>query len=302
MEENKKLIIIDSNSLIHRAYHALPHLTTKSGQEVGAIYGFLLMFFKIIKAFKPDFLVATFDLPVPTFRHEKFEFYKAKRPKIDVELASQIPKIKEILKLFNVPIFEKEGFEADDLIGTISKSALKEENFFPLEIIILSNDFDTLQLVDDRTKVYSFKKGAKEEIFYDQKSIKEKYQGLSPSQLIDFKALKGDPSDNIAGVKGIGEKSALFLIKEFNDLENLYRAVEENNGKTLRLKERTKEILMRSKKDAFFSKELIKIKRDVPIEFRLAACQFGNYNKEKIIDNFKGFEFNSLIKKISEIE
>ena len=302
MAKINRLIIIDSNSLIHRAYHALPHLTTKDGQEVGAIYGFLLIFFKIIKELKPDFLVATFDLPVPTFRHEKFELYKAQRPKIDPGLASQIPQVKEILKSFNVPVFEKEGFEADDLIGTISKSVQREKDFFPLETVILSNDFDTLRLVDFQTKVYFLKKGVKEEIFYNKESIREKYQGLSPIQLIDFKALKGDPSDNIVGVKGIGEKSALFLIKEFNSLENLYRAIEENDEKAKQLKEKIKNLLINSKRDAFFSKELIKIRCDVPINFNLTACRFKNYDKEKIIEIFKKLEFNSLIKKISEIE
>lgn len=302
MNKISRLIIIDGNSLIHRAYHALPHLTTKNGREVGAIYGFLLIFFKTIKKLKPDFLVATFDLPVPTFRHEKFELYKAKRPKIDPGLASQIPQVKEVLKSFNVPIFEKEGFEADDLIGTISKSVQKERDFFPLETVILSNDFDVLQLVDFQTKVYSFKKGVKEEFLYDQESIKEKYQGLNPDQLIDFKALRGDPSDNIAGVKGIGEKNALFLIKEFNNLEDLYRAIENNDEKTGEIKERIKGLLIKSKENAFFSKELVKIRCDVPIDFSLSACRFKDYNKEKVIEKFREFEFNSLIKKISEIE
>lgn len=301
MSKINRLIIVDSNSLIHRAYHALPHLTTKNGQEVGALYGFFLIFLKIIKELNPDFLVATFDLPVPTFRHKKFELYKAQRPKMDPGLALQIPQVKDILKSFNVPIFEKEGFEADDLIGTISKGVQKEKDFSSLEVVILSNDFDVLQLVDSQTKVYYFKKGVKEYFFYDQKSIQEKYQGLNPDQLIDFKALRGDPSDNIAGVKGIGEKSALFLIKEFNNLENLYQAIEESDEKTRQLKQRTKDLLIKSKKDAFFSKELVKIKCDVPLDFHLADCRFKNYDKEKVIGSFKKFEFNSLIKKISEI-
>ena len=299
MTNNKKrLIIIDSHSLIHRAYHALPPLTTKEGEEVGAVYGFLLVFFKILKEFKPDFVVATFDLPSPTFRHKKFKLYKAKRPKLSPELSQQIPKVKEILRSFNVPIFEKEGFEADDLIGAISKLAPRKQIFPKIETIILSGDFDVLQLVDSQTKVYALRRGVKDTILYDEDLVREKYQGLNPNQLVDFKALRGDPSDNIPGVRGIGEKTALQLIREFGSLENLYRELEGNTEKANQIKTRVKEALTKYKNDALISKELAQIKYDLPIDFSLEKCQFEKYDKGKIIEIFKKFEFYSLIEKL----
>lgn len=299
MTNNKKrLVIIDSNSLIHRAYHALPPLTTKKGEEVGAVYGFLLVFLKILRELKPDFIVATFDLPSPTFRHKKFKLYKAKRPKLPPELSQQIPKVKEILRSFNVPIFEKEGFEADDLIGTISKLAPRKQVFPQIESIILSGDFDTLQLVDSQTKVYALRKGVKDTVLYDEGLVREKYQGLDPNQLVDFKALRGDPSDNIPGVRGIGEKTALQLIREFGSLENLYRELEENTEKASQIKTKVKEALIRYKNDALTSKELVQIEYNLSIDFNLEKCRFGEYNKGKIIKTFENLEFYSLMKKL----
>jgi DNA polymerase-1 len=163
-EEKKRLIIIDSNSLIHRAYHALPSLTTKKGELVNAVYGFLLVFLKVIKEFQPNYIAATFDSAAPTFRHKRFKEYKAKRPPAPEELYQQIPKVKEILTAFRVPIFEKEGFEADDIIGTIAKKAPKKQVIPEIETIILSGDLDTLQLVNPKTKVYSLRKGVKDTI------------------------------------------------------------------------------------------------------------------------------------------
>jgi DNA polymerase-1 len=298
-KQKKYLVIIDGNSISHRAYHALPPLTTKKGEPVGAVYGFFLVFFKTLKEFKPDFVVATFDLPAPTFRHKEFVHYKAQRPKMPDELSWQIFKIKEILSNFNVPIFEKEGFEADDLIGTISKLAPKKQIIPPLEVIVLSGDSDILQLVDPNTKVYNLKKGVKNTILYDTEKVKEKYQGLTPQQLPDFYGLKGDSSDNIPGVKGVGEKTGIQLIKEFENLENLYEELEINTDKAKKLKIKLKQILLNSKNEAFFSKNLAKIKIDVPIDFNLEKCRFGNYKKEKIIEIFKSLEFYSLIEKIS---
>lgn len=305
-DDKKCLIIIDSHSLIHRAYHALPPLTTKKGEEVGAVYGFLLVFFKVLRELKPDFVVATFDLPSPTFRHKKFKLYKAKRPKLPPELCQQIPKVKEILRGFNVPIFEKEGFEADDLIGAISKSAPTPHQKYgvgaKVETIILSSDFDVLQLVDSQTKVYALRKGVKDAVLYDEGLVKEKYQGLSPGQLVDFKALRGDPSDNIPGVRGVGEKTAIQLIREFGSLGNLYQELEENTEKASRIKTKVKEALTKHKKDALLSKELVQIKYDVPIDFNLEKCQFRKYDKEKIIEMFKKLEFHSLIEKLPEFK
>jgi len=291
----KRLIIIDSNSIIHRAYHALPPLTTKKEELVNAVYGFLLVFFKAIREFQPDFIAATFDFPAPTFRHKKYKEYKAKRPPAPEELYQQIPKVKEVLEAFNVPIFEKEGFEADDIIGTIAHLAPKRQIIPEVETIILSGDLDVLQLINPKTKIYSLRKGVKDIILYDEDLVKEKYGGLMPEQLLDFKALEGDPSDNIPGVPGIGEKTAVELIKEFGSLENLYQNLE-------KLKPKLKESLLLQKEQAFFSKELAEIKTNVPIDFNLKKCQWGKYNQKKIIGILKNYEFQTLIKRLPELK
>ena len=293
VNEKKKLIIIDSNSIIHRAYHALPPLTTKKEELVNAVYGFLLVFFKAIREFQPDFIAATFDFPAPTFRHKKYKEYKAKRPPAPEELYQQIPKVKEVLEAFNVPIFEKEGFEADDIIGTIAHLAPKRQIIPEVETIILSGDLDVLQLINPKTKIYSLRKGVKDIILYDEDLVKEKYGGLMPEQLLDFKALKGDPSDNIPGVPGIGEKTAVELIKEFGSLENLYQNL-------AKLKPKLKESLLLQKEQAFLSKELAEIKTNVPIDFNLKKCQWREYDKEKITKILSNLEFYSLIKRLPE--
>lgn len=278
------LLIIDSNSIIYRAYYALPPLTIKEGENVAAVYGFFLMLFRVIKEFQPTFIAACFDVKGPTFRHEKYKEYKAKRPPTPPDLISQMGRVKEALAFFNMPIFEKQGFEADDLIGTISRLA-------NTEIIILSGDTDTLQLVDEKTKVYNIKKGVKDTILYDEPAVREKYQGLSPKNLLDFRALKGDPSDNITGVKGIGEKTAIELIKEYGTLENIYDNLALIKGKI-------REKLSQHKEDAFFSRELSEIRTDVPIDFNLENCRWGNYDKEKAKNMLRHFEFFSLIERL----
>ncbi|MBA7599006.1 DNA polymerase I [subsurface metagenome] len=291
MADKKRLIVIDSNSIIHRAFHALPPLTTKKGEVVGAVYGFLLVLFKALKEFQPDFVVAAFDVSGPTFRHEKYKDYKAKRPKAPEELYQQIPKVKEILKSLDVKIFEKQGFEADDIIGTIAKLAPKKQVIPGIETIILSGDSDTLQLIDAHTKTYALRKGVKDTVLYDKKMVEEKYQGLTPKQLIDFKALKGDPTDNIPGVPGIGEKTAIGLIKEFGTLENLYQNLDD-------VKLKTKEILIQNKEQAFFSRDLVEINKAVPLDFNLKECQWGDYDKEKATQTLKSFDFYSLISRL----
>lgn len=302
MENEKKcLLIIDSNSIIHRAYHALPRLTTKKGELVNAVYGFLLVFLKAIKDFQPDYIVACFDFPAPTFRHEKYKEYKAKRPKVPEELYQQIPKVKEVLEAFNVPIFEKERFEADDIIGTISRLAPKKRVLPEIETIILSGDSDVLQLVNSQTKAYVLRKGVKDIVLYDENLVKEKFQGLTPEQILDFKALRGDASDNIPGVTGIGEKTALSLLLKFESLENIYQELEENSEKAKNLKPKLKEILLKYKEQAFLSKTLAQINKNTPLDFSLEKCRWSKYSKEKATKILKDLEFNSLIVRLPEI-
>ncbi|XOB42741.1 MAG: 5'-3' exonuclease [Candidatus Nealsonbacteria bacterium] len=302
MAKKKRLIIIDSNSVIHRAFHALPPLTTKKGEIVNAIYGFLLVFLKAIKEFKPDYIAACFDFPAPTFRHKKFKEYKAKRPKAPDELYEQIPKVKQVLKAFDVQVIEKEGFEADDIIGTISKKFSKKQIFPEIETIILSGDLDTLQLVDKQTKVYLLKRGVKNTVLYDEDLVRERYEGLNSDQLIDLRALRGDPSDNIPGITGIGEKTAIRLLKEFGTLENIYKQLEERTEESEKIKPRIKELLTKYKEQAFFSQELATIYKNVPIEVSPQKYKWEDYDKNKAISMLEKFEFYTLIKRIKEPE
>jgi DNA polymerase-1 len=302
MEKQKKLLlVIDSNSLIHRAYHALPPLRTKKEELVNAVYGFLLVFLRAIKEFQPDYIAAAFDFPAPTFRHQKFKEYKAKRPPAPKELYSQIPKVKEVLEAFNVPVFEEKGFEADDIIGTITSKAPRKQIVPKIETIVLSGDLDSLQLVDSKTKVYALKRGVKDIVLYDEKSVNEKFHGLKPNQLLDFKALRGDPSDNIPGVTSIGEKTATDLLLEFKSLENLYKEIEGNSEKIKKIKPKIKEILLRYKEQAFLSKALAEIEKNTPIDFNLEKCCWVKYEKRRAIKALKRFEFFSLVPRLSNL-
>ncbi|PIQ98641.1 MAG: hypothetical protein COX91_00980 [Candidatus Nealsonbacteria bacterium CG_4_10_14_0_2_um_filter_39_15] len=298
--EKKKLLIIDCNSLIHRAYHALPPLTTKKGELVNAVYGFLLVFFRAIKEFRPTYIAACFDFPGLTFRHKKFKEYKAKRPPTPKELYQQIPKVKEILKGFNVPIFEKEGFEADDIIGTIARSSQEKPISSKTETVIVSGDLDTLQLIGSSTRVYALKRGVKDIFLYDEKEVQKKY-GLSPQQILDFKALKGDPSDNIPGVLGVGEKTATELIKKFGSLENLYKKIQIPNPR-IQIPNKLKEKLLRGREQAFLSKELARIEKGLSLDFGLENCRWKDYNKEKATAILKSLEFFSLIEKLPSMD
>lgn len=283
-----KLIIIDSNSLLHRAFHALPELTTQRGEQTGAIYGFLLILLKAIKDLDANCIVACFDTKVKTFRHEKYEEYKAHRPRTPDGISSQLPRLKEVLQSLRIPIFAKDGVEADDLIATIS-TILKNEK--ETEVYILSGDLDNLQLVDEKIKVYTLGKGIKDTVLYDEKRVKERF-GVTPSQMNDFKALTGDASDNVPGVPGIGKTTAADIIQRYGNIENLYQ---ELSTDTAVLKPKVKELLRANKEKAFLSKELVCMKRDVDIDFNLKNCRFGNFNWQETEKLLKDLEFNSLL-------
>jgi len=300
MRKIKNFIIIDGNALVHRAFHALPPLQTKNGELVNAIYGFLLIFFKAIKDFHPNYIAACFDLAGPTFRHKKFPLYKAKRKKAPDELYEQIPKIKKVLKSFGVPVFEKQGFEADDLIGTIAKKVSQKKHKSDVQTIILSGDLDTLQIIDKNIKVYTLKKGIRDTVLYDEEKVQLRYH-IPPILIVDFKALKGDASDNIPGVSGIGEKTASQLISKFGKIETLYKEIEQDSEKSRSIKPRIRNLLVQSRDLAFFSKMLAQIKYNVPIKFDLGCCKWI-YDKENIIKTLKEFEFFRLIKSLPESE
>jgi len=296
MNKNKqKLIVIDGNALVHRAFHAIPPLTNKDGMMVNAVYGFTAILLKVLKDLKPDYVCATFDLKGKTFRHKEFEAYKATRTKAPDELYAQLPLVKEVLKSFNIPIFEESGFEADDLIGTIAH--LKTVDRPDIETIIITGDQDTFQLIDDNTKVFTPHKGLSETILYDEKLIEEKFEGLKPNQLIDYKALRGDPSDNIPGVRGIGQKGAVNLLNDFKTLENIY-----NNLDSQKISDRNKKLLAEHKDEAYLSKKLATIITDVPIDFDLEACKLGNFDKTRVIKLFQDFNFKRLMTQLSNLE
>ncbi|OGZ27328.1 MAG: hypothetical protein A2365_00125 [Candidatus Nealsonbacteria bacterium RIFOXYB1_FULL_40_15] len=285
-----KLAIIDANAVIHRAFHALPPLESKNGEQTGAVYGFLLFFFKAVKEFNPDFILAAFDYPAPTFRHKEYKGYKATRQKAPDELYSQIPKVKDFLNAFSVFVFEKEGYEADDIIGTAAEKFSKDA-----EVIILTGDMDALQLVKDNVKVYLLKRGIKDALIYGRKEVSERYSGLNPENLIDFKSLRGDPSDNIPGVRGIGEKAASKIIKDFGSLEAAYKNLDKVSP-SLRKK------LESGKEDAFMSKMLVEIEKSVPFDFGLKDLAWKGYNSKKGLEMLEEYNFKSLIKRLGKRE
>ncbi len=291
---NKKFVIIDGSALLHRAWHALPPLTNKSGELLNAVYGFALIFLKVLKDLKPAYLVVALDRKEPTFRHKEYKEYKAQRVKQPDEFYQQIPRVREMLDGFNVLTIEKAGFEADDLIGMMSEQGDKEG----MENVIVTGDLDALQLVNKSTKVLTLKKGITDTVIYDEEAVKERY-GLRPDQLIDFKALRGDPSDNIPGVKGIGEKTATTLIKGFGSLEKMYQFLESGKvSEKVKITDKVKKLLLGNKKEAFLSKKLVTIIKDIPVKFSLEDCKMKDFNQEKIVQLFQELEFKSLLSKI----
>jgi len=294
----KKLVLIDANAIIYKAFYALPELTNRKGEQINAIYGFSSILLKIINELKPNYIAAAYDLAAPTFRHIEYKEYKAKRVKKPDELIEQIPKTKEILKGFNIPVLEKKGFEADDVIGTIAKQFTNKK----IEILILTGDLDTLQLVDKNIKVYALRRGMTDTMIYREKEVFERYE-LKPEQMIDYKGLRGDPSDNIPGVVGVGEKTAINLLKEFRTIENLYNKIEKITDKQIEkhkfLTKKLVEKLKENKEMAFFSKRLATIREDVPIKVSLKDLDWKkDFDIGKAEQIFEQFHFKSLIKRL----
>lgn len=264
----QRLVLLDTHAILHRAYHALPDFQSPSGEPTGALYGVVAMLLRIIEEFKPDYIVACFDLPEPTYRHNVFEDYKAKREKTDDTLVSQIIRSRDILAYFGIPIYEHPGFEADDLLGTI---AFQTKELKDLEVIIASGDMDTMQCVDGkRVQVYTLKRSLKDTVLYDEKAVKDRF-GFLPKQIPDYKGLRGDTSDNIPGIKGIGEKTATDLIIKFNNIDNLYKKLKQDENLFLEagIKPRIVKLLKEGEEEAQFSKMLATIRLDVPVEFAL---------------------------------
>ena len=290
--EKKQLVLLDAHAIIHRAYHALPDFKSSAGEPTGALYGVVTMLFKIIKELKPDCIIACFDRAEPTFRKEKFVGYKAKRPKTEDDLIVQLEKSRDIFKAFGIPIVDKPGFEADDCIGTIVEQTKNDKN---LEIVIASGDMDTLQLVSGhRVRVYTLRKGITDTVIYDEQAVKERF-GFPPALVADFKGLRGDPSDNIPGIYGIGEKTASTLIQNFGSIEDIYRKLKKEREafKKAGLGERIIALLEEGEDDALFSKELGTIRLDAPITFECLPWQ-KHFQPEVVDKLFAELGFKSL--------
>ena len=287
---DKRLIIIDGNSIINRAFYALPDMSNSEGLKTNAIYGFTRMLFKIIDDYKPTHISVAFDKKAPTFRHKEFADYKAGRKKMPDELGQQLEPLKELLDTFNIHRMEMAGYEADDLIGTVSK--MGEDNDF--KVYIVTGDKDAIQLASNKTTTLITKKGVGEVEEYNYDSVIERYE-MTPTQFIDLKGLMGDKSDNIPGVPGIGEKTGIKLIKEFSSIENLIENTEQLKGS---IKKKIEE----NKEQAIFSKKLATIIRDVPIEVSLDELSFGDYDKNAVIEEFKKFGFTTLIKQLLSMD
>ena len=287
----KKLLILDSNSILNRAFYGVRYLSAKDGTPTNAIYGFLNILLKLIKEQEPDYICAAFDVKAPTFRHKQYEGYKAQRKPMPEGLAAQMPLAKDVLRAMGVTILEKEGYEADDIIGTVARLCEESE----ISCFIATGDKDDLQLASDKTKVILTvtKSGYNETIIYDDKAVKEKYH-VTPTEFIDVKALMGDPSDNIPGVKGVGEKTAMSLIEKHHSIEYIYENIDDIGLKGAMLQK-----MKDGREMAFMSKELATINRNTPIEFNAEECVFDGFeNNGELYEILKRLELNSIIKKL----
>lgn len=286
-----KLVLIDGNAILHRAYHALPPtLTTDSGQPINAVYGFISMLLRVITDLKPTHVVVAFDTAKPTFRHAEYVGYQAHRPRTDSELSSQFEIAYKALDAMNIPIYKLAGFEADDVIGTISHQVKGID-----EVDIVTGDRDILQLVDDKRniKVYMPVRGLTDAKLYGEKETFER-MGVKPSQIIDYKALVGDPSDNYPGVAGIGPKTANGLIDKYGNVDNIYKHLGD-------IPEKTAKKLAEGAEAAGMSRKLATIVRDVPITFKIEDAARWDVDSQKTLELFQKIGFKTLTKRVKEV-
>ncbi|UCD22207.1 MAG: DNA polymerase I, partial [Chloroflexota bacterium] len=286
------LLLFDGNALVHRAFHALPPLTQpRTGELVNAVYGFASTLLKVFADFKPTHWAVAFDRPKPTFRHEMFEDYKAQRPVAPEELKSQIRKVHQLVEAFHIPVFEIDGFEADDVLGTLSRQADEQG----IESVIVTGDNDMLQAVLPRVKALAPRRTFTDTVLYDEETVEQKY-GIKPEQLPDLKALVGDVSDNIPGLPGIGEKTATKLLQQYGSLQRIYEHIEDiTPGK---LQDTLREYRARASRN----KELSTLVKDVPIRLDLKSCQVSNYDRNEVARLFQELEFIKLLSRLPQIQ
>ena len=288
------LVLLDGNAIVHRAFHALPPLTvSKTGEMVSAVYGFALILLKAINELKPTHYAIAFDKKAPTFRHQMFAQYKAQRPPTPDELVNQLGRVRQLVEAFHIPIFELEGYEADDVLGTLSQQASRQD----IDTIIVTGDADAMQLVSPRVKLLypRPRRAFSNTMLYDEAAVSQKY-GIKPEHIADFKGLVGDPSDNIPGVPGIGEKTAVRLIQQFGTVEQIYDHIDEVTPPKLQGLLRQNEALARQ------SKELATIVTQVPLTLKLDDCQISHYDRHQVAELFRELEFASLLPKLPEVE
>jgi len=301
IEPEKTLVLLDAHAILHRAYHALPDFASPTGEPTGALYGVVAMLLKIVEELKPDYIVACYDLPEPTHRHIVYEAYKAGRAKTDDSLIAQIIRSRDIFTAFHIPIYENPGFEADDVLGTIVEQTKHTKG---VRVIIASGDMDTLQLVDDnRVLVYTLKKGIQDTILYNAERVRDRF-GFGPELIPDYKGLRGDPSDNIPGIKGIGEKSATELITKFGSVEQIYKKLKKGEQAFLDagLKQRIIDLVRENEEEAKFSKMLATIRLDTPITFELPKETWKEHlDPEKIFTLFSELGFRTLTARVRTV-
>ncbi len=281
-----KILLLDANALVHRSYHALPPLSTPAGEQVNAVYGFAAALLKAIKDEKPEYAVACFDAGKETFRNEIYDGYKAHRKESDEALTLQFPRVRQIVEVLNMPLFAQKGVEADDLIGSLSVVAAQQG----LHAVIVTGDNDALQLVNDTTSVYSLRRGVTDTLTFNRSAVYEKL-GIFPEQVIDYKALAGDSSDNIPGAPGIGPKTATDLLHKYQALEGIYEHLDE-------LKDRTRQILADNKEQVMMSQRLAAIRKDLTIDLDLKAADVTNFDFSKVVTLFHELDFKSLLTKL----
>jgi DNA polymerase I len=300
-KSKKTLALLDVHAIVHRAYHALPDFKSSAGEPTGALYGLCTMLVKLVKDVHPDYIAACYDLPEPTLRHQVYDAYKAGRKETDAELVTQLERSKDVFKALSIPMYSSPGFEADDMLGTIVE---KEKGNPDLDIVIASGDMDTMQLITgQKVRVYTLKKGIKDTIVYDEAAVRERF-GFGPEFLPDFKGLRGDPSDNIVGIPGIGEKTGQELIAAFGSIEDMYTKLKKNEAafEKAGIKKRIVELLKEHEEEALFSKMLATIRRDAPIYFALPDKPWREQvDMQKVQDFFAELEFRTLGVKIAEV-
>lgn len=291
--------MVDGHSVLFRAFHAYPPLTTKSGELVNAVYGFTSILLSVINELTPSHAAISFDLAEPTFRHQEYKGYKAHRPEAPEGMINQQDRVREVIEVLNIPIYVMPGFEADDVIGTlammVSEQLYKGEKKEELEVMIVTGDRDALQLVqDNKVSVYMPGRGKNPAKIWSSEDVVKTY-GLMPKQLIDYKALAGDSSDEIPGVKGIGPKTATQLLQKYRDLDGVYAHLEELAEV---FSPRIAEKIGLSKESAYMSRKLGEISTNVPLKFKMSDCEVQDYDKKSAIEKFKELEFASLIRKL----